>query len=100
MAVGDTLETDIKGADHFGVATTLVVGGVAAPNLAFQKGDANAQDTPEPLFGGRHYPHLRSPTVYLVKNRKALDCHRTSEFKHVLGKDRDPSITCLQKNMA
>ena len=30
LAVGDTLQTDIKGAQDFGLATTLVVGGVVA----------------------------------------------------------------------
>jgi len=39
VAVGDTLETDIKGADHFGVATTFVVGGVTAAKFGISEGE-------------------------------------------------------------
>tara|TARA_Y100000588_G_scaffold348037_1_gene397284 strand:- start:2004 stop:2879 length:876 start_codon:yes stop_codon:yes gene_type:complete len=38
VAVGDTLETDIKGAERFGVATTLVVNGVTATKFGVSEG--------------------------------------------------------------
>ncbi|MBT07369.1 MAG: TIGR01459 family HAD-type hydrolase [Rhodospirillaceae bacterium] len=39
VAIGDTLETDIKGANEFGIATTLVVGGVTATKFGISEGD-------------------------------------------------------------
>jgi len=38
VAVGDTLGTDIQGAHYFGLATTLVVGGVTAAELGLSGG--------------------------------------------------------------
>tara|TARA_B100000686_G_C16728755_1_gene939341 strand:+ start:385 stop:1260 length:876 start_codon:yes stop_codon:yes gene_type:complete len=45
IAIGDTLETDIKGADHFGVATTLVVGGVTATKFGISEGQMPMPET-------------------------------------------------------
>ena len=38
LAIGDTLQTDIKGAQDFGLATTLVLGGVVAEELGISSG--------------------------------------------------------------